>query len=291
VEGGRIIYHIADDEHHRVYNIPHVNIAVLFMGQGTSITQDAIRLLGEEGVHLAITGSGGSPMHMGTLKTYTATRHFREMLPVYQKPDRSLNAAKVVMRDRSERMKIIGSAYAQKYLRVRDTSGLTTICDRLDTDLVKVCDSQRLLGFEGRFTKSCYSEFSTMSGLSKYGNFRRDPGSRDATSPKNHVKLINQLIDHGNYLCYGMAGAALWALGIPPHMSVFHGKTRAGGLVFDIADGFKDALVLPLAFASILSRRDERPEITFRERMIDAFDDREILKKAVETVNRMIAAG
>jgi len=88
-----------------------------------------------------------------------------------------------------------------------------------------------------------------------------------------------------------MAGAALWALGIPPHMSVFHGKTRAGGLVFDLADGFKDALVLPLAFASILSNKDDTPEITFRARMIDAFDNRDILKGAVETVNRMVAAG
>jgi CRISPR-associated protein Cas1 len=33
------------------------------------------------------------------------------------------------------------------------------------------------------------------------------------------------------------------------------------------------------------------PEKTFRARMIDAFDDREILKEAVATVNRMIAAG
>ncbi len=289
VEDGRIIYHIADDEHHRVYNIPHVNLAVLFMGQGTSITQDAMRLLGEEGVHLAVTGSGGSPMHMGALTTYTATRHFREMLPVYQKPDQSLNAAKVVMRDRSERMKKIGGTYARKYLRVRDTSGLTKICDKLDADLDGVHDSQHLLGFEGRFSKACYAEFSRMSGLSNYETFRRDPGSSDALAPKNHVQLINHLIDHGNYLCYGMAGAALWALGIPPHMSVFHGKTRAGGLVFDVADGFKDAFVLPLAFAAILSRRDETPETTFRARIINAFDDREILKETVATVNRMIA--
>jgi len=74
-------------------------------------------------------------------------------------------------------------------------------------------------------------------------------------------------------------------------MSIFHGKSRAGGLVFDLADGFKDALVLPLAFASILSKRDDTPENTFRARMIDAFDDRQILKEAIDTVNRMIAAG
>ncbi len=291
VDGGRIVYHITDDEHHREYNIPHVNLAVLFMGQGTSITQDAMRLLGEEGVHLAVTGSGGSPMHMGALTTYTATRHFREMLPVYLEERRSLAAAKAVMRDRSERMKKIGGAYARKYLKVRETNGLNRICIRLAEDVAGVRDIQQLLGVEGQFSKACYAEFSRMSGVDKHGKFRRDAGSEGKPDTKDPMQQINQLIDHGNYLCYGMAGAALWALGIPPHMSIFHGKTRAGGLVFDLADGFKDALVLPLAFASVLSKRDDTPENTFRARMIDAFDDRQILKEAIDTVNRMIAAG
>lgn len=291
VEGDRIVYHITDDEHHRDYNIPHVNLAVLFMGQGTSITQDAMRLLGEEGVHLAVTGSGGSPLlHMGALTTYTATRHFREMLPVYQDPARSLAAAKSVMRDRADRMKKIGSGYARKLMKVRDTAGLDAICTKLVSDIGGVSDIQQLLGVEGQFSKACYAEFSRISGLSKVGVFRRDAGS-DAHDFKDPMKRVNHLIDHGNYLCYGMAGGALWALGIPPHMSIFHGKTRAGGLVFDVADGFKDALVLPLAFASTRSKRDEAPEKTFRARMINAFDDKQILKEAVETVNRMIDAG
>jgi len=291
VEDNRIVYYTSDDEYARRFNIPHVNLAVLFIGQGTSITQDAMRLLGEEGVHLAVTGSGGTPMHMGALTTYTATRHFREMLPVYQDPDRSLVAAKSVMRDRAERMKKIGGAYAKRLLRVRDTSLLAKICKDLESDLDTVTDIPQLLGVEGKFSKNCYAAFAKMSGASKYGEFRRLPGSSPTPDLKDPIKMINQLIDHGNYLCYGMAGAALWALGIPPHMSIFHGKTRAGGLVFDVADSFKDALVLPMAFASVVSKRDATPEATFRARMIDAFDDREILKEAVATINRMIAAG
>lgn len=290
VEGDRIVYYITDDEHRREYNIPHVNLAVLFIGQGTSITQEAMRLLGEEGVHLAVTGSGGSPLHMGGLTTYTATRHFREMLPVYQDPARSLAAAKVVMRDRTERMRTIGAAGAKRFLRARDVSGLTTACRKLDADLEEVLNIQQLLGVEGQFSKACYAEFSSLSGLSKKAPFRREAGNREKPDKADPMKLVNHLVDHGNYLCYGMAGATLWALGIPPHMSIFHGKTRAGGLVFDLADAFKDALVLPLAFAAAIPSRDESPEKTFRARMIDAFDDRQILKEAVDTVNRMIAA-
>jgi CRISPR-associated protein Cas1 len=290
VEGGRIVYHIADDEHRREYNIPHVNLAVLFIGQGTSITQDAMRLLGEEGVHLAVTGTGGTPIHIGALTTYTATRHFREMLPVYLDEKLSLQAAKVVMRDRTQRMRKIGGALAERYFSLRDPTPLSKICMSFEDRLSHVATIQELLGVEGQFSKACYKFFAQASGLSKLGEFRREAGvGTNGDLPKDPFRLVNRLIDHGNYLAYGMAGSALWALGIPPHMSIFHGKTRAGGLVFDLADSFKDALVLPIAFAAVRARKEEDQEKTFRGRLIAAFDDRRILAEAIATVERMVA--
>lgn len=293
VEDGRIVYHITDDEHRREYNIPHVNLAVLFIGQGTSITQDAMRLLAEEGVYLAVTGTGGTPLHMGALTTYTATRHFRDLLPIYLDEKRSLQAGKTVMRDRAERMRKMGGALAGKHLALRDPTPLSRICKNFDDRLGSVATIQELLGVEGQFSKACYKFFADASGLSKSGDFRREPGSQmgDSKTPKDAFQLVNRLIDHGNYLAYGMAGSALWALGIPPHMSIFHGKTRAGGLVFDLADAFKDALVLPIAFAAVRNRKDEDPEKVFRGRLIAAFDDRKILAEAISTVERMIAPG
>jgi len=290
VEDERIVYHIADDEHRREYNIPHVNLAVLFLGQGTSITQSAMRLLGEEGVHLAVTGSGGTPLHMGSLTSYSSTRHFREMLTIYMSPAKSLLAAKSVMRDRTARMRKMGASSAQKWLRVRDTSRLNQACARFDADLEGCADVTQLLGFEGRFSKACYAEFSSLSGLSKGHEFRREAGAGETHGGvADPVRLVNRLLDHGNYLCYGMAGAALWALGIPPHMSVFHGKTRAGGLVFDLADSFKDAMVLPIAFSLAKEKDAKEAEKVFRGRLINAFDDRQILKEAIGTVERMIS--
>lgn len=290
VEGGRVVYHITDDEHRREYNIPHVNLAVLFIGQGTSISQSAMRLMGEEGVHLAVTGSGGAPLHMGALTTYTATRHFRQMLTIYLEPEKSLLAAKAVMRDRTSRMKRLGGNGCQKWLKVREVSGLGQACSKFEASLDLCQDITQLLGFEGNFSKACYAEFSKMSGLSKSYTFRREAGMREhGRGEMDPIRQVNRLIDHGNYLCYGMAGAALWALGIPPHMSVFHGKTRAGGLVFDLADSFKDALVLPIAFSLAREKDPLAAQRTFRGRLINAFDDKEILKEAIGTVERMIA--
>ena len=89
-----------------------------------------------------------------------------------------------------------------------------------------------------------------------------------------------------------MAGAALWALGIPPHMSLFHGKTRPGGLVFDLADSFKDSLVLPNAFAALRGKGErEARERDFRSRMISAFDDHQTLMACITSVERFLDAG
>ena len=286
VEDGRIVYAVSDDELTRHYNIPHVNLAVLFLGQGTSITQEAMRLLGEEHVHLAVTGSGGSPMHMGALTTYTATAHFRRMLPIYAEPSRSLAAAKSLMRGRIERMRAIGAKAAGQLLRARDRSQIEQACARFTADLDTCADLSQLLGHEGVFSKACYRAFGQMAGLQ---GFRRMAGAEgDAAGTDERTAIANRLIDHGNYLCYGMAGAALWALGLPPHLSVLHGKTRAGGLVFDIADVFKDALVLPIAFYCATRLRDADPEAAFRAKLIEAFDDERILVKAVEAIEDML---
>lgn len=293
VEDGRVVYHITDDDQRREYNIPHVNLAVLFMGQGTSITQDAMRLLGEENVHLAVTGTGGSPIHMGGLTTYSGTRNFREMVPIYLDSKLSLRAAKSVMKDRTRRMMNMGAANATRYLKCRDTSGLSRICTTLDEKL-RGCDNiPSLLGYEGSFSKSCYGEFRRMSGLNEKSEFRRKPGAIEVISKpaEDQWSMVNRMIDHGNYLCYGMAGAALWALGIPPHMSIFHGKTRSGGLVFDIADSFKDALVLPIAFSLAKNQKNNHIEKKFRARLINSFDDNKILSEAISTIKSLLEAG
>jgi len=223
--------------------------------------------------------------------TYTSTEHFRKMLPIYQNPELALKAAKVVMTDRSMRMRTVGIKNIKRFLRARDVSGIETACSKLESDLEQVENTQQLLGIEGAFSKRCYKEFAQLSGLSKTTTFRRQAGAESKKSPKDPLQLVNSLIDHGNYLAYGMAGAALWALGIPPQMSIFHGKTRAGGLVFDLADSFKDAFVLPLAFAAVVQSRDEKPDKVFRARLITAFDDQGVLKEAIATVNRMLVKG
>lgn len=44
VEGGRVVYDKTEERREKTFNIPFANLAVLYLGQGTSLTQDAARL-------------------------------------------------------------------------------------------------------------------------------------------------------------------------------------------------------------------------------------------------------
>ncbi len=106
--------------------------------------------------------------------------------------------------------------------------------------------------------------------------------------------LVNGGLDHGNYLADGLGATAAWVLGLPHALAVLHGKTRRGGLVFDIADLIKDAVILPQAF---LSASQGHTEQEFRQTCIEALTRTEaldfmfdVLKRTAASVSQMAMA-
>lgn len=295
VEGGRVVARVADDAATRVYNIPHANLAVLFLGQGTSLTQEAAAHLAEEGVFVAFTGTGGAPLHFGALTAYRATRQFRRMVRVYSSPDASLAAAKAIMEARIALVDDVGSDLVDEFLgtvpRGLQESGAT-----FRRSLDATSSVSELLGHEGGYAKALYA---VMGKAFAIPDFRRIQGARETAigdEPGDNpgvpasIRVANSLIDHGNYLAYGIAGASLWSLGIPPSMSVFHGRSRAGGLVFDLADSFKDAVVLPLAFHHARAARADA-EARFRTDLMRTMTRRKLLERCYRTIDAALAAG
>ncbi|MFZ2855551.1 MAG: subtype I-F CRISPR-associated endonuclease Cas1, partial [Rhodocyclaceae bacterium] len=80
---------------------------------------------------------------------------------------------------------------------------------------------------------------------------------------------------------YGLAASATWVLGLPHGLAILHGKTRRGGLVFDVADLIKDATILPQAFISAMRGDDEQ---TFRQSCIESFSRTESLDFMIDTL-------
>jgi CRISPR-associated protein Cas1 len=92
------------------------------------------------------------------------------------------------------------------------------------------------------------------------------------------------MLDHGNYLAYGLGATATWVLGLPHGLAVLHGKTRRGALVFDTADLIKDAVILPQAFISAM-RGDE--EMEFRQACIENLTRTESLDFMIDTLKHI----
>jgi len=94
----------------------------------------------------------------------------------------------------------------------------------------------------------------------------------------------NRNLDYGNYLAYGLGATATWVLGLPHGLSVLHGKTRRGGLVFDAADLIKDALVLPQAFISAEQGQEDQE---FRTNCIRNFINYQALDYIIDSLKEI----
>jgi CRISPR-associated protein Cas1 len=132
-------------------------------------------------------------------------------------------------------------------------------------------DVTALLTEEARLTKQLYKLAAMAVGYGDFVRSKRGGGADPA----------NRFLDHGNYLAYGLAATATWVLGLPHGLAVLHGKTRRGGLVFDVADLIKDAIVLPQSFISAMRGDDEQ---TFRHVCIESFAHAESLDLMIETL-------
>ena len=137
--------------------------------------------------------------------------------------------------------------------------------------IARARDSTDLLTEEARLTKQLYRLAAQATGYGDFTRAKRGDGGDAA----------NQFLDHGNYLAYGLAATATWVLGLPHGLAVLHGKTRRGGLVFDVADLVKDATILPQAFISAMLGHTEQE---FRQACIEALTRSEALDFMIDTI-------
>ncbi len=278
--GGRVEYLTQEKDKQGYYNIPIANTTVVLLGSGTSITQAAVRMLSAAGVMVGFCGGGGTPLFAGNevdfispQSEYRPTEYVQKWVSFWYKPDKRLEVAKYFQRVRLENIKSIwknNESYEEAGIYT-DDSNFEAIVKGMSNGIENAKSVNELLQSEARITKLIY-KFVAKSV--NYGDFTRDENRKD---------IANIFLNHGNYLAYGLAATALWTLGIPHSFAVMHGKTRRGALVFDVADLFKDAIVLPNAFICAQNGDDDR---TFRDKLMNMMIDKkyQILNGMIETL-------
>jgi len=268
VNGGRVEYVTDEGKRSRYWNIPIANTTTVLLGTGTSVTQAAMRELAKAGVMVGFCGGGGTPLFSANemdvevawfspQSEYRPTEYLQRWVRFWFDDARRLEAARRFQLLRLQRVREQWNSRALRDAGFDIDSGqLGQLLDRSQQLIPDLPDTTALLTEEARLTKGLFRLACNASGYGEFTRAKRGTGGDPA----------NRFLDHGNYLAYGLAASACWVLGIPHGLAVLHGKTRRGGLVFDVADLVKDATILPLAFISAV-RGDEEQE--FRQACID----------------------
>jgi len=286
VNGVRVEYVTEEGKTSLYWNIPIANTTVVMLGTGTSVTQAAMREFARAGVLVGFCGGGGIPLYSGNetdidiswitpQSEYRPTEYLQNWVSFWFDENRRLAAAKAFQQVRIEQIErywLSSKMQRENHFDITSSLLVDKLC-RFRNGIAAANSQNELMLQEAQLTKTLYK---LASNTVRYGDFTR--AKRGSGSD-----LANRFLDHGNYLGYGLAAVATWVTGIPQGLAVLHGKTRRGGLVFDLADLIKDALVLPQAFIAAMEGEDEQ---TFRQRCITSFQQAEALDLLITSLQK-----
>lgn len=277
VNGGRVEYITDEGKQSLYWNIPIANTTVVMLGNGTSVTQAAMREFARAGVLVGFCGGGGTPLYSGNevdidvswltpQSEYRPTEYLQHWVSFWFDDAKRLSAAKhfqLIRIEQIERHWLNAKMQRENHFQL-SAAPLIDKLARFRDGITAATSQNELMLQEAQLTKTLYK---LASNAVQYGDFTR-------AKRGGGTDTANRFLDHGNYLAYGLAAVATWVIGIPQGLAVLHGKTRRGGLVFDVADLIKDALILPQAFIAAMEGEDEQ---TFRQRCISGFQQSEAL--------------
>lgn len=279
-EGERVVFRMRSGNEWLDYNLPDCNTSLLLLGKGSSITDAAARMLAKSSVVVGFCGTGGAPLHsavdfvfLNPQDEYRPTEYAQEWIKLWLNQDRKMAAARQMQKIRAEQTL---RCWAENDALLRKKVELSE--EKFEKYLRGIHSAESEQDFlleEARWSKGLYGDLAKGFGVS---GFLRKPGEG--------ADDVNSLLDHANYLMYGLAAVSLHALGIPAAFPLIHGKTRRGGLVFDVADLWKDGIAMPMAFDFGTRRRAKDSE--FREALIKMVQKEEVLDNMIESIKKVI---
>ncbi len=193
-----------------IVHIPAAGICAIMLGPGTSITHQAVALIGDSGVTLIWVGEQG-------VRYYAAGR------PMTHSSSLLIRQAALITNTRAHLM------VARKMYKLRfpdeDISELTM---------------QQLRGREGSRIRRVYRTCSERWNVPWNGR-EYNPDDYSTGDP------VNQALSAGHACLYGLAHAVIVALGCSPGLGFVH-VGHENSFVYDLADLYKAETTIPAAF-------------------------------------------
>lgn len=232
-----------------VVHIPAATLGALLLGPGTTVSQQAMMLLAESGSTAVWVGEEG-------VRYYA---HGRSLA----RSSRLLEAQARLVSSTRGRLKVAREMYAMRFPG-EDTSGLTM---------------QQLRGREGVRVRRAYA---TQSRLHKVPWSGRDYSPEDFAASD----IVNQTLSAANTALYGVVHSVIVALGCAPGLGFVHvGHERS--FVFDVADLYKAALTIPLAF-ELAAADPPDPGVAARRALRDRMRGGSFMRNCVADIRHLL---
>lgn len=234
------------------YAIPLQGVSIILLGPGSTVSHDALRLIAHARTALAAVGEDG-------VRMYTAP-------PLM--PDRSGLAriqAKIWVDD-DLRLMTARRMYAQR---------LGEVLPHRELDVLR--------GIEGARMKEAYALWASRVGI--YWRGRR----YDRANP-NAADLPNQALNHSASAVEAAAAIAVTATATIPQLGFIH-EDAGQSFVLDIADLYRDTIIIPCAFKAarrISEHPGENIERATRRLTGKALSDEKVIPDMIERIKALI---
>ncbi len=231
---------VIDDE--GTIAIPVANLASLLLGPGVRITHRAMSNLADHGCSVVWVGEEGVRFYAGGVGRARKTHFTERHAQVWGNPRERARMSRVLYRLRFPGENVAGLSVAQ------------------------------LRGREGARIRHAYRLASRRTGVPWDGRVY-DPDDWWDSDP------VNRALSSANACLYGLAHAAIAALGLIHGLGFIHTGT-ALSFVYDVADLYKAEIAIPAAFEAAA---DDPPDIgnVVRRAMRDHFRRSRLMEKMV----------
>ena len=233
------------------YGIPFQSLSMILLGPGTTVSHDALRLMARHGTALVAVGEDG-------VRCYTAP----PLMPdTSETARRQMNA----WGDPQTRLTVARKMYAIRLGEVLPERDITA-----------------LRGIEGARMRRTYQTVAQRYGIVWRGRRydRGDPLSAD---------IPNQCINHASVAVTAAAVIAVTATGAIPQLGFIH-EQSGDAFPLDIADLFRDSVLLPAAFRSakaIFSNPSLSVERYTRRKTGEMLRDERIIPKMIDRIKTL----
>jgi CRISPR-associated protein Cas1 len=194
--------------------VPVSQISCIFIGPGTSVTHEAVKILSDSNCHIIFSGRNQRKLYAVDQSSFQDQDKISKQVQISLDDSLSLEAAKKLHKYR------FGS-------EPDDCSSLPEI-----------------RGKEGSLMKEIYH--------SKSDKFGVDWNGRVTDGNWSDLDDINRAISKANSWLYGVVESAVVMAGFLPGIGILH-RNRPRGLVFDLADVFKADTSISAAFSHVSS--------------------------------------